>query len=79
MHKENIFDLFNQQNPAPDPVAAVPENVVTAAEAKTDPIPAEPKEQPEAVTPAATPAPEAPATPAAPEAATGGEGVENGS
>ena len=72
MHKENIFDLFNQQNPAPDPKAAVPENVVTATEAKTDPIPAEPEKQSEAVTPAATPAPEAP------EAATGGEGVTNG-
>ena len=75
MHKENIFDLFNEQNPAPDPKAAVPENVVTATEAKTDPIPAEPEKQPEAVTPAATPAPEAPE---APEAAPGGEGVLNG-
>ena len=74
MHKENIFDLFNQQNPAQDPVAAAPDNVVTAAEAKTDPIPAEPKEQPEVVTPAATPAPEAPETPAAPEAAPGEKG-----
>ena len=70
MHKENIFDLFNQQNPAPDPKAAVPENVVTAAEAKTDPIPAEPE----------TPAPETPAPePEAPEATAGEEGVTDGS
>lgn len=68
MHKENIFDLFNQQNPAPDPVAAAPDNVVTAAEAKTDPIPAEPKEQPEA-TPALEPQPPA----AAPEESIAGE------
>ena len=74
MHKENIFDLFNQQNPVPDPKAAVPENVVTAAEAKTDPIPVEPEKQPEE-----TPAP-APETPAPePEAAAGEEGAENGS
>lgn len=72
MHKENIFDLFNQQNPAPDPKAAVPENVVTAAEAKTDPIPAEPEKQSEE-----TPAPETPAP--EPEAAAGEEGAENGS
>lgn len=73
MHKENIFDLFNQQNPAPDPAAAVPENVVTAAEAKTDPIPAEPE------TPAPeTPAPE-PEAPEAPDAAAGEEGVTDGS
>lgn len=74
MHKENIFDLFNQQNPAPDPKAAVPENVVTAAEAKTDPIPAETEKQPEPAAPAAEPA-----EPAQPETDAGGEGVENGS
>lgn len=74
MHKENIFDLFNQQNPAPDPKAAVPENVVTAAEAKTDPIPAEPEKQPEPATPAAEPA-----EPAAPETDAGGEGATDGS
>ena len=68
MHKENIFDLFNQQNPAPDPVAAAPDNVVTAAEAKTDPIPAEPKEQPEA-----TPAPEVQPPAAVPEEQAAGE------
>ena len=70
MHKQNIFDLFNEQNPALDPKAAVPENVVTAAEAKTDPIPAE-TEEPE------TPAPDTPAP--EPEAAAGEEGVTNGS
>jgi hypothetical protein len=68
MHKENIFDLYNQQNPAPEK-AAVPENVVTAEEAKSDPVPAEPETAAE---------PEAPAP--EPEAETAGEeGVENGS
>lgn len=74
MHKQNIFDLFNEQNPAPDPKAAVPENVVTAAEAKTDLIPAEPEKQPEVAAPAADPA-----EPAAPETDAGGEGVADGS
>ena len=44
MHKENIFDLFNKQNPAPaeDPA---PGDVVTAADVEPDIV--KPEEKPE--------------------------------